>query len=455
MATPSSIRDDRAVFGDEQAFERGLNVRNLRGTIWKRFFQLAVLIAMLALVALFFNVINSAFGYVVLDYDVRPATLTPDGSGDLETLTPEALAAILAEYEGGRLPVYIRDYLYSGDPTVFTQQPMRQLLPTAILPEGTDGLLVRDLSTEQQAQVLSSNLAAPALSDIVLEQVVGQQILRSYSLVESLFNRNQINVEKIEEYPDAILEFRSWISLDFIISPMSSNPAITGISSSLLGTIFVVVLTILIALPIGVGAAIYLEEYADPHNRFNRIIETNIRNLAGVPSIIYGLLGLAIFVRVLSGVTGGRTIVSAAFTMALLILPVIIINAQEALRAVPSSIREASYGVGATRWQTIWNQVLPAAVPGILTGMILALSRAIGETAPLILVGASTLILFTPTLESRFTVLPIQIYNYTSRPQQEFRDAASAAIIVLLVLLLLLNATAIYLRQRFRRSLSA
>jgi phosphate transport system permease protein len=204
---------------------------------------------------------------------------------------------------------------------------------------------------------------------------------------------------------------------------------------------------------VGVGAAIYLEEYA-VKNRFNQLIETNVRNLAGVPSIIYGLLGLAIFVRALSGVTGGRTLLSAGLTMGLLILPVIIINAQEAIRAVPSSIREASYGLGATKWQTIWNQVLPAALPGVLTGTILAMSRAIGETAPLIVIGASTYIVFDPNGPlSKFTALPIQIYQWTARPQDQYRDIAAAAIIVLLVLLLLLNAAAIILRGRFRKSL--
>jgi phosphate transport system permease protein len=210
-----------------------------------------------------------------------------------------------------------------------------------------------------------------------------------------------------------------------------------------------------------VGAAIYLEEYAKP-NRINRLIETNIRNLAGVPSIIYGMLGLAVFVRVLGDITSGaafgvtesngRTVLSAGLTMALLILPVLIINAQEAIRAVPRSIREASYGVGATQWQTIWHQVLPAALPGILTGVILSMSRAIGETAPLIVVGASTFIGIDPNGPfSKFTVVPIQIYQWTSRPELEFKNTAAAAIIVLLVLLLLLNGTAIFLRQRFSR----
>jgi phosphate transport system permease protein len=222
-----------------------------------------------------------------------------------------------------------------------------------------------------------------------------------------------------------------------------------------------------VAFPIGIGAAIYLQEYAQD-NAINRLIQTNINNLAGVPSIIYGMLGLAIFVRALSyfnsgafigypdaDPNNGRTIVSAGLTMALLILPVIIINGQEAIKAVPNSLREAAYGVGATKWQTTWNHVLPNAIPGILTGTILAMSRAIGETAPLIIIGASTYITYNPdSMFSKFTTLPIQIYQWTSRPQDEFRAIAAAGIIVLLMLLLALNAIAIVLRNRFSRRLA-
>jgi phosphate transport system permease protein len=228
----------------------------------------------------------------------------------------------------------------------------------------------------------------------------------------------------------------------------------------------VIVVTIAVAFPLGVGAAIYLEEYADQTKRINRIIQTNINNLAGVPSIIYGMLGLAIFVRALEVFTSGtmigtavdnttangRTIISAGLTLSLLILPIIIIGAQEAIRAVPNSLRLASMGLGATRWQTIWNHVLPNALPSILTATILAVSRAIGETAPLVVVGASTFITVDPSGPfSKFTVLPIQIYQWTSRPQAEFRNIAAAAIIVLLALLLTLNATAIILRNRFSK----
>ena len=221
-----------------------------------------------------------------------------------------------------------------------------------------------------------------------------------------------------------------------------------GILPALVGSVYVIGLTGIIALPLGVGAAIYLEEYGTD-SWLAQIIEVNIANLAGVPSIIYGLLGLELFVRA-SGM--GRSVIAGACTMALLILPIIIIASREALRTVPFSLREGSLALGASRWQTIWQVVLPMAFPGILTGSILAMSRAIGETAPLIMMGALTYIAFLPTgLDSPFTVLPIQIFNWVSRPQHGFIADAAAGIMVLLVTLLLLNALAIYLRNRLQR----
>ena len=259
--------------------------------------------------------------------------------------------------------------------------------------------------------------------------------------------------------------FVSWLNKEFITQPQSSKPEYAGVRTAILGSLWTIAITILFAFPIGVGAAIYLEEYA-ADTPFNRLIQTNINNLAGVPSIIYGILGLAVFVRALEPITSGalfgyvpegttangRTILSAGLTLGLLVLPLIIINAQEAIRAVPNSLRNASYGLGATKLQTIWHHVLPQALSGILTGAILAISRAIGETAPLVVVGASTFITFDPTSPfSKFTTLPIQIYQWTSRPQDEFRNLAAAAIIILLILLLSLNASAILLRNRFSR----
>jgi phosphate transport system permease protein len=237
------------------------------------------------------------------------------------------------------------------------------------------------------------------------------------------------------------------VSWDFINSFPSRKPEQAGIKAALWGTIWMMGLTAGFAIPVGVGAAVYLEEYA-PRNWLTRVIQTNIANLAGVPSIVYGILGLALFVRAMSL---ERSVLAGSLTMALLVLPIIIIASQEALRAVPNSIREAAYAVGASRWQVVSRQVLPAAFPGILTGIILALSRAIGETAPLIMIGALLFVPFTPNGPlDRFTVLPMQIFNWTSRPQAEFRENAAAGIIVLLVVLLGMNAAAIILRNRFQ-----
>lgn len=238
------------------------------------------------------------------------------------------------------------------------------------------------------------------------------------------------------------------LSWDFINSFPSRFPERAGIKAALFGTLWLMGFTALFAVPIGVGAAIYLEEFA-PRNWLTRIIETNINNLAGVPSIVYGILGLAIFVRAMDL---GRSVLAGSLTMALLILPIIIVASREGLRAVPPSIREAALAVGATPWQTIRFQVLPAALPTIMTGIILALSRAIGETAPLIMIGALLFVPFVPDSPmSPFTVLPVQISNWVSRPQPAFATNAAAGIIVLLIVLLTMNAVAIFLRNWLER----
>jgi phosphate transport system permease protein len=228
----------------------------------------------------------------------------------------------------------------------------------------------------------------------------------------------------------------------------SRRPAEAGIYTALIGSIYIIGLTALLAIPFGIAAALYLEEYGGK-GRLSRLIEVNIANLAGVPSIIYGLLGLGLFVRTFGM---GRSLLAGACTLGVLVLPVVILATREAVRAVPNTIREASYALGATKWQTTWYQVLPAAFPGILTGVILALSRAIGETAPLITIGALTYIPFVPDdIWSQFTVLPIQVFNWISRPQAAFAENAAAGILVLLILLLAMNAVAIVLRDRFQR----
>ncbi len=241
------------------------------------------------------------------------------------------------------------------------------------------------------------------------------------------------------------------LTWDFITGYPSRRASRAGILPALTGSVFIILLTAAFALPIGVAAAIYLEEYGK-RNFLARAIELNITNLSAVPSIIYGLLGLGVFVRVMGM---GRSVLAGASTLALLALPVVILSTREALRAVPGSIREGSYALGATKWQTIWHQVLPIATPGILTGLILALSRAIGETAPLITMGALTYVSFLPnSVWSSFTVLPIQIFNWTSRPQQEFHANAAAGILVLMALLLTMNAVAIWLRDRYQRKVA-
>jgi len=240
------------------------------------------------------------------------------------------------------------------------------------------------------------------------------------------------------------LDSRIWQNM-----PTLRRPSLAGAQSAVFGTIWVVGTTAVISIPTGIAAAVYLEEYANPKRWYNRAIEVNIQNLAAVPSIVYGILGLGLIVR---GLGLGFTVLAAALTLSLLILPTVIISTREALRAVPQSIRHGSLALGATRWQTTWRQVLPAAVPGIATGQILALSRAIGEAAPLLLLGGLAFVTFNPDgLLSDYTVLPIQIFNWISNPKEEFRVLASATIVVLLVLLLAMNALAIYLRNRFQK----
>jgi phosphate transport system permease protein len=238
------------------------------------------------------------------------------------------------------------------------------------------------------------------------------------------------------------------LSWDFLTGFPSRRAEMAGIWHALTGSVYVIMVTAALAVPVGVGAAIYLEEYGS-RSVAARLIEINITNLAAVPSIIYGLLGLGLFVR---AVGLGRSVLAGGATLALLVLPVVILSTREALRAVPKSLREGSYALGATKWQTIWYQVLPVATPGILTGLILALSRAIGETAPLITIGAVTFVTFAPDgVWSPFTVLPIQVFNWVSRPQVEFQANAAAGIIVLLALLLTMNAMAIVVRDRFQK----
>ena len=249
---------------------------------------------------------------------------------------------------------------------------------------------------------------------------------------------------------DILIDGIMRIDWNFITNLPSRKPEKAGIYTALMGSIWILLLTTLIAFPIGVAAGVYLEEYGKK-NRFSAILEINISNLAGVPSIIYGLLGLEVFVRIIGL---GASVLAGSLTLSLLILPIIIVATREAIKAVPKSIKDASYALGASKWQTIWNQVLPASSGGILTGVILALSRAVGETAPLIVVGALAYVPFAPESPmDEFSVLPIQIFNWISRPQHGFIENAAAAIIILLLITFIMNGVAVYFRNKWQKKL--
>ena len=396
-----------------------LSGRRTRGLVWRLVFVAATTVAIVALTALLVTIVNQSFGMVALVNTVEPASLARDR-------------------------VALEDF------------PHEQLVTT--LEENVSRGLMRRFEFEKPLAERSRD----EVLQLITERVVDPSVVRAWSLLDTIFRRGEIVDEAAREFPTSVVVFRSWLSGHLISRPQSSLPEDAGVRTAILGSLWTILITILFAFPVGVAAAIYLEEYAED-TRLNRVIQTNINNLAGVPSIVYGMLGLAVFVRALEAFTSGslfgaadeagangRTIISAGLTLGLLILPVIIINTQEALKAVPDSLRQSSYGVGATKWQTIRGHILPVSVDRILTGTILAISRAIGETAPMVVVGASTFVTVDPNGPfSKFTTLPIQIYQWTARPQAEFRNAAAAGILVLLLLLLTLNATAVVLRNRY------
>ncbi|MDW8172053.1 MAG: ABC transporter permease subunit [Anaerolineae bacterium] len=561
-------------------FKEHLARRNRIGRSWGAFFYISNFIGLTVLIILILHVANSSIGLVVVRNTVEPSSLS---ERPLQELSAEELARILVEQMGNRIRVLIRDR-YSVVPNdQFPITPIGDALGDTPIPEDTEGFLINELSREQFQQLLLLNMSQGDLLDALETEIIRPVVAKTWNFLDSILRRDQIEAEAAEKYPGDRLQFRSWISWDFISSSVSSSATTAGLRTALLGSFLIISITATTALIVGVSAAIYLQEYAKD-NWFNRLIEINIRNLAAIPSIIYGMLGLAVFAQALAVFTGGylfgvnlptqaadqivsyvqtafdqpalnsaereavreaaaqargnpdifvqiivdhittdkisegqkealarlfltyrvpslstfttfstpsieqaradiervigkdlldeshmaglaenlrvygtfningRTVLSAGFTLALLILPIVIVNAQEAILAVPSSIREASYGLGATKWQTVSRQVLPAALPGIMTGVILAVSRAIGETAPLLVVGASTFIGIDPNGPfSKFTVVPIQIYQWTARPGEDFRAVAAAAIIVLLAVMLLLNGLAIFIRQRFSR----
>lgn len=275
-------------------------------------------------------------------------------------------------------------------------------------------------------------------------RIIRNQVFKGLFFLSTLFGLLVLGVL----FYRIITQGIDYINLDFFQNFASRRPENAGIKAALIGTIWLMVVVAPVSLILGVGTAIYLEEYAKK-NKFTSFIKLNISNLAGVPSIVFGLLGLTIFVRALAL---ERSVLAAGLTMSLLVLPVIIVASQEAIRSVPRELREASFAMGATKWQTVLKVVLPAAIPGILTGGILALSRAIGETAPLIVIGIPMFVAFLPkTIMDTFTVLPMQIYNWTSRPQAEFQNVAAAGILVMLVLLILMNSIAVFIRNHFQK----
>ena len=248
---------------------------------------------------------------------------------------------------------------------------------------------------------------------------------------------------------EVFIDSLGWLDWQFLSSYSSRHPEQAGILAPIAGTFWVIILTALMTVPVGIATAVYLEEFA-PANRLTRLIQLNISNLAGVPSVVYGLLGLAIFVQYLFD--GQRSLLAGALTLSLLVMPIVIIASQEAIRAVPPSYRDAAYAMGATRWQVVKMVVLPQAIPSMMSGIILAMSRAIGETAPILVVSSLVFITYVPTSPfDRFTVLPLQIVTWVSQPQDDFRHISAAAIVILLIMLLTMNAAAIYIRAKFQR----
>jgi phosphate transport system permease protein len=459
--------EHRDLFPRDDEFQKLLDGRSRRAMISQGFFLSALIVAVIALGTLLYTIINDAFGLVAVVNAREPAEVVESLGYDPATtglgdLSKDEIVGLLQDTVssgvGRRLE---REQRFYEDRLVFeSQEKWDEICAESDPPEGcTAG--VRD----------TANVLA-----LVQERVIEPDVIASYELVPSIFNPDAFEAEVLDAFENSParfdpytvdqvnFEWRAWLTWNFVKTPSNSTPEIAGVRTALLGSFWLVIITVAFAVPVGMGAAIYLVEFAKP-SRFNDFVQTNINNLAGVPSIIYGMLGLAVLVRTLEPFTSGdifspgpapaangRTLMSAGITLGLLILPVIIISAQEALKAVPDSIRQAGLGLGATRWQTVRSQVLPIALPGILTGVILAVARAIGETAPLIVVGAAGFITSDPSGPfSAFTALPIQIFQWTSFPQEEFRNIASAAILVLLILLLTLNAVAVILRNRYSR----
>lgn len=456
-------KDYSRLFPEGQNLQKQLGGRKRREGLARVLFLFVMMITIGALATLLYTITNSAFGMTAIVNATEPEDIVASLGHDptdvlIADLDKDELVEVLrggiSNNVGRRME---RTQRFYEDRFLFENEAdWIEICSSDVPPTGCNA------ASRDQANVLQ----------LVNERIVMPDVVETWDLVESLTSREAIEAEILsaefqDKNPGAQPEFRAWLSWQFVASPQSDVPELAGVRTAVFGSLWLMAITVVFAFPVGVAAAIYLEEFAKP-NRLNRLIQTNINNLAGVPSIIYGMLGLAILVRALEPMTSGslflgggagvsengRTILAAGLTLGLLILPVIIISSQEALRSVPNSLRAAGLALGATKWQTIRKHILPMAIPGVMTGSILAMARALGETAPLVVVGASTFITVDPSGPfSKFTALPIQIFQWTSRPQQEFQHIAAAAILVLLVLLLTLNATAVFLRNRYSRSL--
>jgi phosphate transport system permease protein len=467
VSTKAPERPIAEYFPDEGQYQELLSGRRRRARLFQAFCLAMLTVAVLALATLLYTVINDAFGLVAVVNQQEPEAIVAGLGYDPTTTTlgdlsyDELVGLLETEVSSGVGRRLEREQRFYEDRLVFE----------------SEGVWAEICASEEPPTGCNSGPRGHSdVLQLVVERLVAPDVIASNELVPSLLNPEAFEAEvtnAFEQTPERFgdytidqvkFEWRAWFNWTFLTTPTSSIPEIAGVRTAILGSAWLVLITVLFAVPVGVGAAIYLVEFAKP-SRLNGLIQTNINNLAGVPSIIYGMLGLAVLVRILEPFTSGdiftsgpapsdngRTVLSAGITLGLLTLPVVIISAQEALKAVPDSLRQAGLSLGATRWQTVRSQILPVAMPGILTGTILAVARAIGETAPLILVGAAGFITADPTSPfSKFTALPIQIFQWTSFPQEEFRNLAAAAIIALLLLLLTLNAFAVILRNRYSR----
>jgi phosphate transport system permease protein len=445
-------------FPTDAEYRSLLSRRTRRGRFAQFGFLTLLIVAVLALVSLLITIIDDSFGLVAIVNQQEPEAVVAQFGHDptvvgLSDLSKDelvvALQGVITTNVGRRLE---RDQRFFDDRLVFESQAKWDEVCGSSEPPAGCSLDARG----QQNLVL-----------LVQERVIQPDVIATNGLFSSILDGAAFEDEvrtafakTPDRFPDYTVdqvqfEWRAWLNRSFLTSPSSSIPELAGIRTAILGSAWLVLFAVLFSVPVGVAAAIYLEEFAK-RNRINDLIQTNINNLAGIPSIVWGMLGLAVFVRVFEPLTQGRTVLSAGLTLGLLTLPVVIISSQEAIRAVPNSLRQAGMALGATKWQTVRSQVLPVAIPGILTGTILAVARAIGETAPLIVVGAASFITVDPSGPfSKFTALPIQIFQWTSLPQQEFRNLAAAASLALVVMLLILNAAAVLLRNRYSRRMTS